>query len=210
MTWTKYPVNTFAIEADPIDAAVAMQVIRGNPNHLARQPPACGGRYVLTADRVAIASGLWYRGGFRQVRAAVDQPLRNIEVRIRGFFSVIEPNPPESPPGTFANVTWYAQATRFWTPQGASGGTHVYVADDLWLSAIHGYGSATSPVERTITLPMQEPYAPTTQYGSGGDGRGDAWYYQTRIRVGLVGVDTDQASVGGVTLVDLAWQEVDP
>jgi len=93
VTWTRTPLLTWCRDGDPIGAGTMVDLVRGNLRHLAGQPPAGSTAWPMNgvlqggATDLDDSDAVIWRGGLRQVRAALGAINRSFEFRIGAYMT---------------------------------------------------------------------------------------------------------------------------
>ncbi len=171
--WTRYPSNWHGLDSYPIHAALMKEIVRGDLDHLARQPSVgCGFFFVNTVpsstQTVYNNASTIYRPNLRKVNPAIDRELRRINVKIQAYMSA----------GAGSLRVCLSPSWRIVASTPADGDQEVRATNAVVST------SATAPTIVTLSiLPRLSATFPCT-YGLGGDaGRGELVYRATFLSV---------------------------
>lgn len=194
MTWTRYALSTWALDAFPIDAGVMVDIVRGDLRHVGQQPPMGSTAWTMNGRRTTGATdyddplSVVWRGGSRHIRAGLGAQARNIGFKVNAYMSA----------GT---ATLRAMAVSAWRI-GGGGSTSVQSAVDEVVSV-----TATAPTEVTLLLPLiglGQTFL--TGFGSGGANRRAVLYNATYVLLQAI----VNSAPNIMTLVSCTPYEVDP
>lgn len=167
MTWTRYALDTRALEAHPLDAGIMVDLVRGDLRHLAQQPPAGCVAWVVNGT---IATGaddyadplcvVWKRGG-AQLRSALGAQVRHIGLRIDAYMDA-------------GSATLRAIACRTWRDTADTDG--VVLAESTAGEVVSV--DPTDPTEVSLVLETEALEQVFLQHEGGGDDRGEVTYFR--------------------------------